>query len=858
MPNMIPSAKRTLRCVSALTLLLPSALVAQRQGGVLVGRVLAGDVAVPGATIIAGRGRVIVARVDGRFRLAMPVGRYEVRARKIGYSTARDSVTIIAGQEATLNFKLERSPIMLEAVSSVGSRGQVRSAIDVPVPVDIIQATDLRATGITATSQMLQATEPGVNVPRASVAEGSDLIHPFTFRGLGPDQVLVLVNGKRRHTSALMNVNGTVGRGSVGVDLDAIPASMIDHIEVLRDGATAQYGSDAVAGVVNIVLKGGVHGDATSTVGRSATTFNRDGVFPGGEQSSSDGRALQASIDKGVVFGERGFLHGAFELRDQGFTNRALADPSLPADANYRFGDPQRHDVALFLNGGNLFSSGLEVYGNVGGSRRTMGAPAAFRFAIASVSPTVIVPVLPILRPTIDDYAGTAGVRGALDDWAWDLSTTYGRNNVQYDVDHTLFPGAPSSTGVRFDAGNVRYAQSTTNLELTRSLNYFDETRLALGTELRTESYRLGAGTAPISGGTGSALQGFPTIGVNQATDQSRHDVAGYVDVESDLSNDVLLGLAGRVEHYSDIGTVGAGKLALRWEPVRKYALRASAERGFRAPSLAQSYYSNSEIDPPSNSFVPNVITVRAANGAAALRPERTMTYSAGIAAEPTSTVSITADLYRIEVKDRIALLDESSYFLSSYSVNGVDTRTNGLDVTANYALRLATAGSLRFSGGLDLNSTMLTRNSVVALVPTPGLSQGVSVVPTLDALSVTRMERGQPRNTLLASAAYQLGDFGALLRTQRFGEVVVSHTQSSAQDQTFGAQWVTDANASYTLLRKYTFTAGANNLFDVYPATDPFNLPFVNGFGTHSPYNAVSPLGFNGRFIFVRLSLYL
>jgi iron complex outermembrane receptor protein len=833
---MIPAAGRSMRRVAVLSLLLPAALHAQGQGGTLVGRVLSGDVAVPSATIIVSGGRVILTRVDGRYRLAVPAGRYEVRAQRVGYATGRDTVTIVAGQTSTLNFKIERAAAMLEAVTAVGSRGQVRSVIDAPVPIDVLPAVDLRATGRVETAQMIQSLEPGASVPHASVAEGTDLIHPLSLRGLGPDQVLVLVNGKRRHTSALMNVNGSVGRGSVGVDLNAIPASMIDHIEILRDGATAQYGSDAVAGVVNVVLKSGVHGDAVSTLGRSATTYNRgdDGAtYAGGEPSASDGRALHASIDKGVVFGERGFLHGAFELRDREYTNRSL--PGAPG-TTYRLGDPQSHDAALFLNGGNLFANGLELYADAGGSRRTMGAAGLYRPSPPSMAGTFPSGFVPVIRPTIDDYAGTLGLRGQAGEWEWDLSTTYGRNAVAYEVENTS-SGNVARPETRFDVGRLHYGQSTTGLELARTLSYFDETRLTAGTELRVESYGIGAGSAP-----SPAVEGFPAFTAAQATDRSRHDVAGYLDLESDLSATLLLGLSGRVENYSDVGTVGAGKLALRWEPVRKHALRASVERGFRAPSLAQSYFSNSGTDAGFTAGQPTVISVPAA-GAPALTPERTTTYSFGVVAEPTSAISLSADVYHLEVKDRIVLRDAPAGS-PSYSVNGVDTRTRGLAVSAGYSLRSAAAGALRLTAGLDLNDTWITTNFA-------GSSAALSRV------SITRIEDGQPGSSLLASAAYRLGDFGALLRTQRFGEVEVGYAAGLGYpNQTFAARWITDANVSYTLLRKYTFTAGADNLFDVYP--DRNSAPASTGFNGISPYNAISPFGFNGRFVFGRLAIYL
>jgi iron complex outermembrane receptor protein len=861
MPYMIPAAGRALR-VSVLALLLPAALGAQRQGGTLVGRVLSGDVAVPSATIILSGGRVVLTRVDGRYRVAVPPGRYEVRAQRIGYTTGRDSITILPGQTATLNFKIERSIAMLEAVASIGARGQVRSVLDAPMPIEVVSGTDLRATGRTETSQMLQALVPGVNVSRGGVGEGSDLIHPITLRGLGPDQVLVLVNGKRRHSSALLDVNGSVGRGSTGVDLDAIPASMIDRIEILRDGATAQYGSGAVAGVVNVVLKSGVHGDATSTLGRNATTYNRaddSPIYAGGERSSSDGRTLQASIDKGVVFGERGFLHGAFELRDRGFSNRSLPDlrtqyppgdpraasSGLPADLmTQRFGDPQSHDGALFFNGGNLFANGLELYADAGGSRRTMSVAGVYRPAFLGIANATFPDgFLPIIRPTIDDYAGTLGARGQLDDWSWDLSTTYGRNNVAYDVENTVSGGFVQGQ-TRFDAGSVRFGQSTTTLELTRVLGYFDETRLAAGAELQFESYRIGAGTAP-----SVFIEGFPGFGPSQTTDRSRHDAAGYLDLESDISSTFLLGLAGRVENYSDVGTVGAAKLSARWEPVRRHALRASIERGFRAPSLAQSYFGNSATDMGTGTFPERVIPVDAA-GAPPLRPERTTSYSVGVAAEPSGALSLSVDVYRVDVNDRVVLL-ESPGFPSTpfYSVNGADTRTTGLDLSANYGLRFDAGGLLRLSAGLDVNSTTVTRNRTSGVV-------------TLGHIGTTRIERGQPRNTVLGSAAFKRGDFGALLRTQRFGQVTVAQSQDlTVPDQTFGARWITDANVSYTLLRKYTFTAGADNLFDVYPDRNAIpGSPTTSGTGYFGifPYNAASPFGFNGRFVFGRLAIYL
>jgi iron complex outermembrane receptor protein len=844
---------------AALALLCPLALSAQRQNGVLIGRVLSGDVAVPGAAIVVSGGGVTVARVDGRFRMSLPAGRYEVRAQRIGYTSARDTVTVAGGQTASANFRLDRALSSLESVASVSSRVFERRVIDSPSPVDVIPGLELRATGRTETSRMLQAVAPSVTAPRASVAEGSDLVHPVTMRGMGPDQVLVLVNGRRRHTSALLNVNGSTGRGSTGVDLDAIPASMIDHVEVLREGAAAQYGGEAVAGVINVVLKSGVHGDATSTVGGNVTTYNRDAGASGGvagERSVRDGRSVQASIDKGVVFGERGFLHGDFELRTHEYTNRALPDASSarPTEVTARAGDPTRRDMALYLNGGNRLANGVELYGNLGGARRTLDAAAAFR---PVGSPSQGLPsstgFLPIIHPTIGDYAGTLGLRGTMEDWRWDLSSTYGRNLVDYEVHHQQ-PAGGSATS--FDPGSLHFGQSTTNLDLSRTYDYFNELRLAAGAELRNESYGIRSGTGSLD------IAGFPGFGPAQVVDRSRTAVAGYADAEAEATPMLVVGVAGRAERFSDVGTLGAGKLSLRFEPMSKLAFRGSVGRSQRAPSLAQSYYGNVLTDMGQLPYTTSVVRVddpaAMAAGATALRPERATTFSVGIASEVNGAFSLSADLYRIDVADRVVLLQSltdptAGSSSSQFAANAADTRTQGIDLGATYALRLDPTRTVRLMGGANLS-----RTRVLAARSVNGLGLG--------NVGVTRLEHGQPNSNLLGSASYQHGTLGALLRTQRFGEVrVAGGQQPSLADQRYGAHWITDANLSVTLMRKYTLTTGVDNLFDAYPdvnasTTTPGSGVLISqpvGAGT-IPYSNSSPFGFNGRHVFGRLSIYL
>ena len=919
-------------------------LAAQVPTGTLMGRVLSGEVAVPSATVLVSNGRGTLTRVDGRFRINLVPGRYEIRVRALGYNSVSDSVTIVANETSTLTFNLERAVATLQAVSTVGTRGSARTVIDAPVPIDVLSAAEIKQTGRTETAQMIQALAPSFNFPRATIGDGTDHVRPSTLRGLGPDQALVLINGKRRHTSSLVNVNGTIGRGSTGVDLNAIPASMIDHVEILRDGAAAQYGSDALAGVINIVLKSGKHGDYVTTVGQDMTTYNRTddavkqqtfqstGGYPTGQRTARDGKVFQTSIDKGLVFGTRGFAHGAFELRDRGSTNRSLPDlrlnyfgnspnctdtfcsatirPPVPDSLTHRQGDAYTHDVALWFNASNELENGVEVYGNLGGSRRVGEAAGFWRRARDDRTLRFIYPdgFLPLIHSTVDDYSGTAGVRGQVSDWKWDLSTTYGRNGFAFDVkssENAVFP--PSNPQTQFYAGKLLFGQSTTNFDLFRSLSVLQEMRVAAGAEFRAENYQIQPGEAASyatdttarvldSLGVRTATrpapfsQVFPGFSPVQQTNRSRSNMAGYVDVETDVTSQLLVGLAGRYEHYSDFGSTTTGKISARFEPVKRYALRGAISTGFRAPSLGQSYFQSTATNfvggvPLEIRTLPVDDPLADSLGASPLKPEKSVNYSLGVALEPVSALSLTADYYRIDITDRIVFSENLtgaaivSFFTRNgrpevtgarYFTNALDTRTDGVDVIANYGLSFENQGVLRLTAGLNVNHTKLTRVDSIATtaVQTNLLKFG--------RVERVRTERGQPRDNILLAANYNLGKFGAVLRTQRFGQVTTANViQTDTLDQTFGAKWITDVNASYTLGRVYTLTVGADNLLDVYPDRNsypgnPLNGPVRNAVATPGngvagngnvgifPYSGVSPFGFNGRFVYGKLSIYL
>ena len=385
-----------------------------------------------------------ITRADGTYRFSLRAGTYELRVRMLGYAGKTASVTVTAGGKVTANFTLEKSTTQLEAVAVTGSRGGERTLVKSPVPVDVINTADLKATGRVETAQMLQAAAPSFNFPRPAVADGTDHVRPATLRGLAPDQTLVLINGKRRYTSALINNNGTVGRGTAAVDINAIPASMIDRIEILRDGAAAQYGSDAIAGVINIILKGAGSGGASVQTGQ----FNTD--VPGLGQRN-DGTNTTATADQGFGWGNGSYFHAGIEWRNRAMTNRTFADPRQqyptgdPREANARrfthwSGDAATADLVGMFNAAHVVNENFQLYSFGSFGKRDGRSTGFFRRPIQTTQVVAkLYPdgFLPNIESAIDDISVGAGAKGTAKGWDWDLSQVYGSNAFQFIISNS-------------------------------------------------------------------------------------------------------------------------------------------------------------------------------------------------------------------------------------------------------------------------------------------------------------------------------------------------------------------------------------------------------------------------------------
>jgi iron complex outermembrane receptor protein len=897
-----------------LALPLLAAPAAAQGTGTITGKVTeeGTNEAVQGASIIVtGTQLGTLTRADGSYRLSLRPGTYELRVRMLGYAGKTASVTVTAGGAATQNFTIAKSTTQLEAVAVTGSRGGERTVVSSPVPVDVINTADLKSSGRVETAQMLQALAPSFNFPRPAVSDGTDHVRPATLRGLAPDQALLLVNGKRRYPSALINNNGTIGRGTAAADLNAIPASMIDRIEILRDGAAAQYGSDAIAGVINIILKGASAGSVSTQTGR----FNTD--VPGlGKRE--DGGNVAAAADHGIQWGNGSFVHAGVEWRNRAMTNRSFADPRQqyptgdPREATARrfthwSGDAATADLVAMVNAAQNFSERLQLYAFGAASRRDGRSTGFFRRPIqvaqvvAKIHPNGF---LPNIESNINDLSGGVGAKGTLGGWDYDLSQVVGRNSFQFIVSNSNNASLGLASPTVFDAGTLGFGQALTNLDVTREFaNNGRPVRLSSGAEFRYENYSITAGEeaswvngrVPVldangnvvfssSGATTISLVGsqvFPGFSPTDATDQGRTAMAAYLDVESDLTKQWLVGAAARFENFSDFGAQATGKVTTRFAPSSKFALRGAASTGFRAPSLQQSFFTSTATTFV-NGLPVDIKTLPVASpeakllGARELKPENSVNLSAGITLQPSSNFTVTADYYDIAITDRIVLSENFigtgvvNFFRARgftgigggrYFTNAINTKTTGLDVVVNYGIDLKANGVLRFTGGYNQNRTRVTK----VVVNTPAELGNLNEV-LFGRAERGRIEEGQPRNNLLLTGMYERGKLGVTVRTQRFGQVIsrtqlASGTARQVPDLTLSPKYITDLNVSYQLPGRTTLTIGADNVFDVYPdqITDLGDLATnYSGQGTFGVFrfSGLSPFGFNGRYLFARFSV--
>ncbi|WP_240097554.1 TonB-dependent receptor [Thermomonas flagellata] len=758
----------------------------------------------------------------------------------------------------------------LDTLIVTGTRVTDRTVAESQSPIDIITPEALEATGTTELATALSRALPSLNFPRAAINDGTDAMRPAQLRGLAPDHVLVLVNGKRYHLGALVNVNGSQGRSSSPADLNSIPIAAIERVEVLRDGASAQYGSDAIAGVINIVLKGADHG------GSVGATY--------GKYKEGDGGKYQVMADAGLRLGEHGKLHLAAQFGHQDQTNRAgpyggpqTATSPPVGQVVQRLGDPEIDNRSLVYNWQQDETDYLTFYSYAIYTHRETLSNGFFRAAGDSRNIPSIYPngFLPKIFNTSNDYQFVMGMRSSIGATQFDASYTYGFNDLRFDIKDSLNRSMGTASPTQFYAGILKYRQHVLNLDLSTPLELglrYPAT-LSYGVEWRGEKYEIGAGepASYINGGvllngqpTPSGSQVFPGFRPSDSGSFDRHSTSLYVGLEGDLSEHFSAGAAARYEKYSDFGSTTTGKLSARYAFSDAVALRATASTGFHAPSLQQQYYQTT-----STNFIGgipyDIVTFRVTNpagialGAEPLKPEKSRNLSLGLVLTPADGLYLTADAYRIKITDRITLSENltsaavRNYLNANgfpavgggrYFTNALDTTTTGIDVVATYAWQLASAGRIDWTLGYNYNKTKIDR---VAPNP-PKLTAIDPNALRIGRVELARFEVGAPRDKFQLGGTWSLDAWRINAMVSRYGQFTIRNA-NPALDQTFGAKWLTDVSVAWRH-GGWELTLGADNLFDTYPDRV---IP-ANSNSGQLPWPTQSPFGFNGAYYYGRI----
>ena len=783
-------------------------------------------------------------------------------------------------------------------ITVIGSRGKPRSDVDRPVPVDVVSTEELKATGQTDLGQQIQFTSPSFNSAKFGVNGATNFADPASLRGLAPDQVLLLINGRRRHQFSALNLNVAPGLGTVVSDLNSVPSSAVERIEVLRDGAAAQYGSDAIAGIINLSLKDDDEGGSVSL-----TT---------GIHQAGDGFTIKGSINQGLKLGGNGgFVNYTLEYFGFEGTNRSdpYDGPIYPATpANYAVTGPTPDFPYLTANpraDRGVYPQGSFVVGNYGSNRnrtyqgflnselpitdtvkaflfggysrkdiRAFGffrAPATRSNAVLSIFPDGYVPVLP---GRSIDYSINGGLKAEASGWDIDLAYSFGLNYLDQFARNTVNASLGSASPTSFYVGRTEFNQQVAELTGSKSLGAvggIDNLNLALGVQYRRDNFQVSRGD-PASFAVGPLAASGRTAGANgrpgyapaDENDLSRRNIAAFIDLEADISDAFLITTALRYENYSDFGGNLSGKLAARYKLGSALAIRGSYNRGFRAPSLAQigNRVTTSTVQ---NNLILQTTQISsddprlAALGVPDPKAEISDNFSAGFTGD-LGKLTFTIDAFQINIKDRIAITDGiltanfpavSRLFPGvreiRFFTNQIDTRTRGVDVVVTYKTDLA-GGDLKFTLAGTHAQTRVRNQRATPAALIAGASAANQQALLLGLTAIELIEVAQPRTKILFSSNYAIGAFNLGARATYFGSVKAFSTGLSPQDsnvrcnaamrcvQTFGGKTIIDLNATYTFTDDFSLTLGANNLFNTYP--DKWNNRRDGAVGEASSYS--------------------
>jgi len=843
-----------------------------------------GNNLLPGVTIIPSKGTGTMTSAEGGYSLQLPEGTYTLSFSMVGYKKTIKTV-VLKGVTVILDVKLEDSGNQLnEVVVSTGSRASVRTLTDSPVPIDIIGSADLKRTGQLTFDKALQSKVPSFNTVNTPVNDATSLLDPYEIRNMGPSRTLILINGKRKNSSALTYIQTSPGRGESGADISAIPADAVKRVEILRDGASAQYGSDAIAGVMNIILK--------DRFDYGAVTVNS------GITHKGDGEMVGFSVNNGADFGDRGYVNYTIDMQHTQMANRpGKVDAAAEADATLGFGvplstvnaflaaypdarninaSPENSSVKFLVNAAIPISESTEFYFNAAYIYKKVNSFANYRtpywrdtdFGLLHAAGSPYLGYGPTFEGDLKDYNATAGFRSASKGWKTDVSFTTGGNHLLYTVNNTINRGLGASSPISFKPGGFGFTNNIGNIDISKAIG--DKLNIAFGSEFRQENFTIIAGDTAsyVAGGADS----FPGYGENNALTATRYNIGGYADVSYDISKQLLINGTVRLEKYSDFGNAFVWKGSARYKFLNdQLVLRGSVSTGFRAPSLQQINLQIAQA-----SFVPGegIQTKGLVNnnspqsrllGVPKLKAEKSLNYTAGLGLSPTDHFNITLDYYTIRVKNRIVLsseightdnpegggldqvLRDNGIVAVSFFVNGIDTRTQGLDFVSSYRNIRLGRGVL----GVNLAANYTLQNKALDIKNPPLIAAAGQTVADQTQLALLLSSR--PKSKLIFGGDYSIGKISLNLNNTVVGPTTFHQSGLSKNlDTRFTTKILTDLGGTVALFKNVTLAVNAQNIFNIVPKWKFKALNTAGEAELRDPaavFNYTNLLTFNGRY---------
>ena len=870
-----------------MALLIPFTGVAQ---GTLSGTVTINGKGLDNTSVSASRGGGTLTDKDGKYSLKLSEGSHSVSFSNVGYLLQTVTVIITNNEQKVLDIEMVESAQKLEDILLVGTRSVPRTVVGTPLPIDNVDAATLKSTGQLTFDKTLQYRVPSFNTVNTPVNDATTLLDPYEIRNLGPSRTLILINGKRKNLSSLLYVQFSPGRGETGADLSAIPLDAIKNVEILRDGASAQYGSDAIAGVMNVILK--------DRYEYSSLTLN------GGLTSKGDGATYGLSLNSGSNFGSKGFINYTVALSQQDNAIRSgiidvpteiatFGDPSKPAT------DPANKPIVDYLKiyptGNNengtaeitaakfLYNLGVPIgenglfYSNAAFVTKRVVSNANYRvpywkqdYGLLHAAGTTYIGYEPTFEGDLTDYNATVGFKKDINGWKQDISLTIGGNQQLYSVNHTVNHSLKAASPTSFKPGGYGFYNVVGNIDISKSIT--DNFSIGFGTEARKETYKIIAGDTASYSGQGA--NSFPGIRQENSGSFSRYNLGAYFDASLNVTKEFLINGTVRGEKYSDFGSAFVYKVSSLVKAAGdKFIIRGSASTGFLAPTLHQIYNQSTQA-----SFVAGTIQLSGLFnnnskqafllGIPKLKPEKSTNFTFGIGTKPTNNISITLDYYDITIKDRIVysspistnnaatalyqILQAAGVVQVQFFINAIKTHTSGLDFVGNYRNIALGSGKL----GINLAANYTLDNKIVGSPNNPKAiaDAGADILSTQIKSLLTK---SRPKYKGILGFDYLVSKWNFNLNNTLFGPTEFQDLDNGGSDmenikQKFSPAVVTDLNIGYNFSSKIAANIIVNNLFNIIPK---WKLEALNPAGQAVLNNAAAKnllegfLEFSGRY---------